>query len=71
MSEIKQNRFYTTTNSSIYIYVVRIVSEDATSINAELAYISKQGTPISLEKTILNKNNIAHWVEVNNVPFSF
>jgi hypothetical protein len=71
MGQIKQNRYYTTTNSSIYIYVVKLINEDETFINAEVAYITKQGTPLSLEKVTLNKNNISHWQEVSNVPFSF
>jgi hypothetical protein len=71
MSDIHQNRFYTTTNSSIYIYVVKLVKQDEDNIEAEVAYITKQGTPLGLEKVLLKRNNIKHWIEVPNVPFSF
>ena len=61
---------YTIINSSIYITVLSVINQDEDNAEIRVAYFSKQGTAIGMEKLSLNKSNLRHWIRVPYVPFS-
>jgi len=67
--QLQNGDTYTITNSSIYITVLSVVEQNQDNAKVLVAYISKQGTPIGMERLELDKKNLKHWIKVPHVPF--
>jgi len=65
------NTYYKAPNTSTHILVLRVLDQDENQANVELAYVTDNGHVLGMEKILLQKNNIKHWVQVPNLPFLF
>ena len=68
--ELKQNAYYTTTNSNICILVLSLDNETDDTIDADLVYLTKSGRLLGTEKVTLKKANLDRWIQIPSVPFS-
>ena len=69
---LRSNTFYSIPNSSMMILILSVLQQDEDSAKLHVAYVSKQnGNAFGMERIEVKKENIKHWEETNNIPFTF
>jgi ribulose bisphosphate carboxylase small subunit len=56
-----KNSYYTIPNSSIYIFILDVLSQDEKEAKLNVFYLNKEGRIITFDYINVKKENTSHW----------